>query len=97
MITYVSKAFCKSTGYSEDELLGQTHAILKDKDTPNEVYQDLWMTIKNGHTWRGEFKNHKKDMSAYWIYTVISPIFDKHQNITGFNAITEDITYQKMI
>ncbi len=96
-ITYVSKAFCDVSGYKEDELLGQTHKIFKDNDTPDDIYKDLWITISSGHTWRGEFKNIKKDGTPYWVKAVISPIIDKKNNIVAYEAIRQDITLKKVL
>jgi len=97
IITYVSKAFCKQSGYTEKELLGKTHAILSDKDTANSLYQDLWMTINSGYTWRGKIKNRKKDGSEYWISIVISPMFDKNKKTIAYTTILEDITLEKVL
>ena len=95
-ITYVSKAFCKISGYSKDELLGKNHRIIKDNNNI-EIYKDLWITISSGHIWRGEFKNIKKDGSKYWIKAIISPIFDKDDNITGYESLHQDTTLKKVL
>ena len=94
IITYASEAFCKKTGYSKEELLGKTHSLLRDKETPCEIYQDLWMSIACGHAWSGKLKNCKKDRTLYWVSIVISPIFEK-DSIVGYSSIREDITLQK--
>ncbi len=96
-IIYVSEAFCKMSAYTEEELIGSTHAILRDADTQDSLYQDLWMTINSAHTWRGEIKNRKKDGSEYWVNIVISPIFDKNKKVIGFSTILEDITLEKFL
>lgn len=97
VITYASEAFCKESGYSEAELLGKTHAVINDSETADEVYQDLWLTIKSGHIWKGEFKNKRKNGQEYWVYTIISPVFDKDKKITAFNAIRNDVTLKKVL
>jgi len=96
-ITYVSEAFCKVSGYSKDELIGKTHRMLKDKSVPDSIYKDLWLTISSGHTWSGEIKNIKKDTTSYWIYSIISPIFDNNNNIVAYEAIRQDITLKKVL
>ena len=47
IITHISDAFCKVSGYSKEELLGNTHGLIKHPDTPREVFDDLWNTIKS--------------------------------------------------
>ena len=94
-ITSTSEAFCAISGYSEEELLGNSHAILRHEDMPATVYADMWKTIKRGNTWEGEIKNRKKDGGYYWVQAYISPSFDEDGKITGYTAIREDITNKK--
>ena len=94
-IEYINDAVTKTTGYSRQELLGKNPKILKSGHTPDAVYKELWEKIKNGHQWEGEFINKKKNGEIYWESTIISPVFDEHQNITSFLQIKEDITLKK--
>ena len=96
-ILKVSSAFCKVNGYESQELVGQTHDILKHNDTPKEVIQDLWETIKSGKIWVGELKNIKKNGEFYWVETTIYPNFDNMRQIISFDAISQDITSKKVI
>jgi len=77
IITKVSEAFCKISGYSEDELMGQPHNIVRHEDMPKEAFEDMWRTIKAKKEWRGEVKNKTKDGGYYWVYTVITPNLDE--------------------
>ncbi|MDB2405433.1 diguanylate cyclase [Arcobacteraceae bacterium] len=97
IITSVSDALCELSGYSREEFISITHNILRDKETPIEVYKDLWMTISSGHTWQGNLKNRKKDGSEYWIHAIISPIFDEKKNIIYYESIVKDITLEKVL
>ncbi|MDD3465509.1 MAG: PAS domain S-box protein, partial [Campylobacterales bacterium] len=53
VITYVNKQFCKISGYSEEELLGQPHNIVRHPEMPKDAFRDMWDTIKAKRTWRG--------------------------------------------
>tara|TARA_B100001063_G_scaffold243982_1_gene275752 strand:- start:2004 stop:3608 length:1605 start_codon:yes stop_codon:yes gene_type:complete len=97
VITFVSTAFCNITGYDKYELIGEHHNIIRHPDMPSSIYEDLWKTIKEGKTWKGEIKNLRKDGSSYWISAVIEPIFDKQNNKIGYSAVTQDITDKKRI
>ena len=97
IITYVSQAFCELSQYSKDELIGNTHSIVRDTETPNDIYQDLWLTISSGNIWHGEFKNRKKDGSSYWVKSIITPIFNNKQKIIAYEAIRQDITLKKVL
>ncbi len=96
-ITEVSEEFCNISLYSKEELIGQNHSIVKNKESNPEIYKDMWNTISNGNEWRGEFKNMKKDGTYYWIDSVISPDCDINGNTIGYTAIRTDITDKKKI
>ncbi|MEA3354708.1 MAG: PAS domain S-box protein [Campylobacterota bacterium] len=95
IITSVSTAFCEISGYSEDELIGKPHSMLRHPDMPNTFFEGLWRTIKNGNVWHGEIKNIKKDGNIYWVDATIGPLYDELGKHIGYSAIRQDITYKK--
>ena len=98
IITSVSKAFCKITGYSEKELLGQKHNLIRHPDMSKDTFSDLWKTISAGNIWRGEIKNLKKDGGFYWVFATVTPDFDKNTHkIIGYSAVRHDITAKKQV
>lgn len=97
VITHASNAFCKISGYTKEELIGQRHSIIRHPDMPNSLYRELWQTILSGRTWEGEMKNLTKEGGAYWVMSHISPKHDDEGNIIGFTAIRQDITDKKRI
>lgn len=94
-IEYVNPKFCKTTGYTPEEAIGQNPRMLKSGDKPPEEYKCLWDTITSGNEWRGEFHNKKKCGEFYWEYAFISPIRNSEGVITHFLAVKEDITERK--
>jgi PAS domain S-box-containing protein len=94
-IEYVNPRFTEVTGYTLQELAGQTPRILKSGQTSSETYQELWETITTGREWRAELRNRRKDGTLYWASTSISPITDQQGTITHFLGISEDITQRK--
>lgn len=96
LITDVSEAFCEISGYTKDELIGKTHAILKHDDTSIEFFTNMWNVILSGKEWRGEIKNKTKMGTTYWIYSVIKPIF-KNNLVCGFTSISTNITDKKHV
>lgn len=97
-ITYVSEAFCRISGFSREELMGQTHRIVRHDDMPSSLYEDLWKTVTQGKTWRGEIKNKTKNGGFYWVDATIYPNFDDQgKTIIGYTAIRQDITDKKKI
>ncbi len=91
-ITYVNDKFCEITGYTREELLGKNHSIIKDPQTPKEVFQELWHTIANGGSWHGILKNRKKDGGYYYVNSLIYPIKNEDGKILEYISIRQDIT-----
>ena len=92
IITYVNKAFCKISGYSEKELLGKPHNMVRHPSLEKEVFADLWKTLKKGEVWQGQIINLAKDDTPYWVDATISPIYDDEDNLVEYMAIRHDIT-----
>lgn len=95
-IEYVNQKFVDLTGYTFEEALGKTPAILKSGMHPTEFYAELWSSIERGRDWRGEFCNLKKNGERYWESALIAPLKDQDGRITHFIGIKEDITTQKL-
>ncbi|NOQ29887.1 MAG: PAS domain S-box protein [Helicobacteraceae bacterium] len=95
IITEVSKAFCEISGYTEGELIGKSHNILRHPDMPASIFKGLWKSIKSNKEWNGEVKNLKKDGSYYWVNASILPEFNNEAELKGYVAIRQDITAQK--
>jgi len=94
-IEYVNPTFETVTGWPRGEAIGKTPSILASGETTRAEYQELWNTIITGKTWRGAFKNKKKDGRPYWGNTVITPIRNVRGEISHFLAVQEDITERK--
>ena len=91
-ITFANENFYKTTGYTEAEVIGKNHNIIRHKDTPNETIANMWATLKEGKVWKGVFKNRKKDGSSYWVYSTILPICNKYNVPLEYMAIRRDIS-----
>jgi diguanylate cyclase (GGDEF)-like protein/PAS domain S-box-containing protein len=96
VIIDASKAFIDLVGYSKEELLGQTHNILKHEDTEQSFYSSMWSEIKNGKIFKCEIKNKKKNGEIYWAKLTITPVF-KNDEIINYTAIRQDITNRKKL
>ncbi|UCD77922.1 MAG: response regulator, partial [Desulfobacterales bacterium] len=94
-IEYVNARFCDVTGYSAEEAIGQNPRILKSGNLAPAFYKQLWDTILDGKTWRGDFINKKKNGEEYWESASISPIQNDEGEITHFVAVKQDITERK--
>ncbi len=94
-ITQVSDAFCQLTGYTKDELIGKTHAVLRDPDVKEKMYKKMWDTIKSGKVWQGSFSNIKKDGSKFIANVKIKPLVE-NDKIIGYMALRYDVTANEL-
>lgn len=94
-IEYVNPMFETVTGWSKEEALGKKPSILSSGETARAEYEELWQTILAGKTWRGSFKNRRKNGVPYWGNAVITPIKNERGEITHFLAVQEDTTEKK--
>lgn len=96
IITDANDAFCDISGYKREELIGKSHNILRHKDMPDKIYEEMWENLKNNLSWNGELKNRKKDGSFYWVNASIYPNYI-NDKLIGFTAIRQDITDKKRV
>ncbi len=94
-ILWINSAFTRLTGYSLEEVLGQTMRVLKSGEQDANFYQNLWQTILSGEVWRGELANRRKNGSLYIDETTITPVRDASGTLTHFVAIKQNVTARK--
>jgi two-component system, cell cycle sensor histidine kinase and response regulator CckA len=97
VILNVNKSLEAVTGYSRQELLGQTPRLLKSDMHGPEVYADLWHNILARKSWQGELINRKKDGSLFDTSLTVSPIVDGRGQLTHFVGIYRDESERKQI
>ena len=85
-LLFANKAFVDISGFSEDELIGAPHNIVRHSDMPKAAFQNLWETIKGGKPWQGLVKNRCKNGDHYWVNANVTPTIENGQ-ITGFISI----------
>jgi len=91
-IQYVNPAFESVTGYTREEVLGQTPRILKSGKQDLSFYQNLWDTISSGQTWKGQIVNKRKNEELYTEDATISPVCDAAGRVVNYVAVKRDIT-----
>lgn len=93
VITFANKNFCDLSEFNEEELLGQTHAIVKSNDSQQELFADMWRTILKGKIWKGIVKNCSKNGIEFYMDTSIYPIKDSLGNIKEFVSFRNNLTH----
>ena len=95
IIKWANPAFCKLTGYSEEEIIGSKPNLLKSGKMSDEYFADLWNTVLSGNVWRGELINKRKDGTLYDEEMTITPVKNLKGEITHFVTVKEDVTREK--
>lgn len=85
-IEYVNADFVEISGFSEDELIGQPHNVIRHPDMPAEVFADLWSDIKDERPWIGVIHNRCKNGDAYWVEAEVSPVWEAGR-VVGYLSI----------
>ena len=86
-ITYGNRIFIEFSGYSEAELLGTQHNIIRHPDMPRAVFKLLWDKIQAGDECFAYVKNMSKDGGFYWVFANVTPAFDPNGNVTGYLSV----------
>ncbi|WP_321467851.1 PAS domain-containing protein [Halarcobacter sp.] len=71
IIIYANEDFCKISGYTKDELIGNPHNMVRHKDMPKKAFKDLWNTVEKNMTWNGIVKNKTKNGDYYWVNATV--------------------------
>lgn len=86
VITYVNQAFVAISGYSEKELLGQPHNIIRHPDMPKVIFKFLWQHLLSGQEIHAYVKNRTKDGGFYWALANVTPSMDLDDRVIGFHS-----------
>ena len=93
VITYANETFATISGYSVDELIGQTHNIVRHPDMPKRAFKDMWNKLQNQQQWVGVVKNLRKDTGYYWVHATISGVY-KDDKLVEYKSIRVPISYE---
>ncbi|EPE83949.1 PAS domain S-box protein [Leptospira noguchii str. 1993005606] len=94
-ISYVSQDFANISGFSEEEMLGEPHNLIRHPDVPSEIFREMWETIKNGNPWSGIIKNRAKSGDYYWVDATVTPVMSEGV-ISGYMSVRKKATQDQI-
>ncbi|RQV11585.1 PAS domain S-box protein [Burkholderia cenocepacia] len=74
VITYANTTFAQVSGFSNEELVGQPHNVVRHPDMPKEAFADMWATLRRGEPWTALVKNRRKNGDHYWVRANAIPV-----------------------
>lgn len=85
-ITYANDVFVRVSGYSEEELLGKPHSVIRHPEMPRAVFQVLWDAILAGQEVFAYVLNLAADGAGYWVLAHVTPTVDGSGRIVGHHS-----------
>ncbi len=95
IITHVNQSFIDMSGYTENELIGAPHSILRHPDMPPAAFQDLWDTCGRNEKWQGYVKNLRKDGGYYWVKATVIPNV-RNGEVVGLTSVRRKPSRKKV-
>jgi PAS domain S-box-containing protein len=85
-ITYANDVFLRVSGYSEAEIIGKPHSLIRHPDMPRCVFDLLWRTIAGGREIFAYVINQAKGGDHYWVLAHVTPTFGRDGSIVGYHS-----------
>jgi PAS domain S-box-containing protein len=86
IITYSNPVFHRISGYTEEEVHGKPHNIIRHPDMPRSVFRLLWDTIESGQEIFAYVLNMASNGDGYWVFAHVTPSFNTKSKIIGFHS-----------
>ncbi|MFZ2587213.1 MAG: PAS domain-containing protein [Alphaproteobacteria bacterium] len=85
-ITYANRLFCQLAGYSEQQLIGAPHCVIRHPNMPKCVFKLLWDTVEAGKEIFAYVVNRSANGDHYWVLAHVTPSYDASGRIDGYHS-----------
>ncbi|MFA7431650.1 MAG: PAS domain-containing protein [Rhodospirillaceae bacterium] len=85
-ITYANSVFLNIAGYTEREVVGAPHSLIRHPDMPRAVFKVLWDVLAEGREIFAYVKNRSQNGDHYWVIAHVTPSFDAEGAIIGYHS-----------
>ena len=86
VIVEANEAFARISNFSREEMIGQSHNMVRHPDMPPAAFADMWQDLKLGRPWRGIVKNRRQDGGFYWVVANVSPVRENGA-VVGYQSV----------
>ncbi len=86
VIQYCNDDFVAISGFMREEIIGQSHNLVRHPDMPEQVFALMWGYLKAGKCWMGIVKNRCKNGDYYWVNAYVTPILE-HGKVVGYESV----------
>lgn len=93
--TYVNAAFVALTGYTAEEMLGNSCSLLQGPATSEATVQAMRDALDRGEPFQAELLNYRKDGTPFWNELKIVPVHDEDGTLTQFVGVQRDVTARR--
>lgn len=85
-ITYANRVFQRVAGYTETDLMGAPHSIVRHPDMPRCVFKLLWDTLAAGQEIFAYVLNRARNGDHYWVFAHVTPSYDAAGTVVGYHS-----------
>ena len=95
-ITYANRIFMRIANFSERELLGVQHNIVRHPDMPRGAYRLMWETLKRGEEFFAFVKNMTADGNYYWVFANVTPDRGDDGQTVGYFSVRRKVNAEAL-
>jgi PAS domain S-box-containing protein len=94
-LIYVNDAFCRTTGYARDDVIGRNCRFLQGPDTDPAAIERLRLAVREGRSISVELLNYRRDGQPFWNYLNVAPVHDAAGTVTAYVGVQHDTTEER--